>query len=107
MTGCTNPLLSESAEMILETASTDYANASSAHLFGQDVARHIHDARLAFAKSIGAKEEELIFTAGTKENALAVRAYAKANVRKGKHIVASSLQNKEFGRILSVLEQEG
>ncbi len=51
-----------------------YGNASSQHLIGQEAKRGLEENRHIIAKSIGAKDDEIIFTSsGTESNNLVLK----------------------------------
>jgi cysteine desulfurase len=70
-----------------------YGNPSSLNTAGHEARKALEEARSRIAKTIGAKNREIIFTAsGSESNNLAIIGAALAN--KGKHIVASNIEHK-------------
>ena len=60
--------------------SEKYGNASSQHLVGQEAKRSLEESRHIIAKSIGAKDNEIIFTSGgTESNNLVLKGLFFAN----------------------------
>jgi cysteine desulfurase len=84
-------------------------NASSTtHLFGRRAAEHIERARAEVAALIGAAPAEIIFTSGaTESDNLAVLGAARANMRRGRHVVSSRIEHKAVLDPLRRLEKEG
>ena len=71
-----------------------YGNASSTHHKGQEARRALEEARHRIAKSIGAKDKEIIFTSGgTESNNFAIKGIAWANKNKGSHIIATKIEH--------------
>jgi len=71
-----------------------YGNASSTHHKGQKAKRALEEARHTIAKSIKAKDKEIIFTSGgTESNNLALKGTALANKNKGNHIIISKIEH--------------
>jgi len=72
----------------------EYANPSSVYRFSQRVLKAVCDARSIVAQSIGAKEDEIIFTSGgTESNNLAIKGVAFCDKSKGKHIITSKIEH--------------
>ena len=73
------------------------ANPSSAHQMGSDAHRALEDARHVIAKSIGAKDEEIIFTSGgTESNNLAIKGlafYQKESGTGKNHIITTKIEH--------------
>lgn len=85
-----------------------YANASSSHHKGQEVKMALNEARRIIAKSIGAKDEEIIFTSGgTEANNLAIKGVAFANKDKGIHIITTKVEHKCVLNACRWLETQG
>ena len=94
-----------------------YGNASSTHECGVDAHRALLLAREAVAKSIRAKEEELIFTSGgTESNNMALKGLfwkAKDDYKKGKasvlknHIVTTKVEHACIMNTCEWLETQG
>ena len=88
--------------------SKNYGNPSSLHGFGRDARNAIEQARETIAKKLGAKFEEVIFTAsGTESDNLAIKGVAYANKKKGKHIITSSIEHSAVYNSCKKLESEG
>ena len=85
-----------------------YGNASSMHSMGQDARRALNDARHVIAKSIGAKDEEIIFTSGgTESNNLVVKGIAFANKEKGRHIITTRIEHDCILNSCKWIEKQG
>jgi len=73
----------------------DYGNASSQHGMGYNARKALEKARKIIAKSIGAKEYEIVFTSGgTESNNLALKGLYFANKESGKkHIITTKIEH--------------
>src|SRR5690348_9771909 len=70
------------------TASGDFGNPSSAHLYGRNAAQAVETARQQVAQLIHAKPQEIIWTSGaTEANNLAIKGAAHFYRKKGRHII--------------------
>ena len=82
-----NPVVVKSME---EVFLRTYGNPSSLHKLGEESLNSINIARKKFAKEIGAKSHEIVFTScGTESNNLAIQGLARANPTKRKIIISS------------------
>src|SRR3989344_8335773 len=80
-------------EALLPYFSEKYGNASSQHLVGQEAKRALEEARHTIARSINAKDDEIIFTSGgTESNNLALKGLFFANPNK-KHIITTKIEH--------------
>ena len=67
-----------------------YGNPSSPHSYGREGREAIENSRMEAARLLGAKKEEIFFTSGGTESInMAIK--GAAWVRKGKHIIISSI----------------
>jgi len=85
-----------------------YANPSSMHYFGAEVAEGIKEARKNVKEFLGANsEKEIIFTAGGSESAnMAIRGYLDANKSK-KHIITTKVEHPCVLNLFHYLEKKG
>jgi cysteine desulfurase len=93
---------------MLPYLSDKYGNPSSLHHKGQEAREGIENARAIIAKKINAQPEEIIFTSGgTESNNLAIKGVAKANKKKGNHIITSAIEHHCVLNSCKSLEKEG
>ncbi len=87
----------------------EYANASSLYNFGAKAKSAIEEARERVAEAIGAKVNEIYFTAGGSEaDNWAIKGYAHAMLKKGKnHIISTKFEHHAVLHTLNALEKEG
>jgi len=64
----TTPVMAESFEAVRKAMQEEWGNASSSHTPGQTARRMVDSARVAVAALIGARPEEIYFTAGATES---------------------------------------
>lgn len=95
-------------EAMAEALPAAFGNPLSPHGFGQKTDEVIEDSRSRAASLIGASPKEIIFTScGSESNNFAVRGLAKANEKKGKHIITSAIEHFSIMYPLRELEKEG
>lgn len=86
----------------------DFGNPSSIHGFGRTSHHHIMEARDVIAQSIGAKKEEIIFTAsGSEGDNMAIRQGVLLNREKGNHIITTQIEHPAVLNTMKDLEREG
>lgn len=98
----------EVVESMIKSLTEDYENPSAAHSMGMKIEKNIKNIRKNIAKTIGAKEKEIVFTSGGTEcNNMIIRSCANLNKHKGKHIISTSIEHPSVLNTLSDLESEG
>jgi cysteine desulfurase len=103
----TTPMREEVLEAMLPYLKDHYGNPSSIHAQGRSVRRAIEEAREMTALAIGAKPEEIFFTAGgTESNNLTLRGAAKKRGSAG-HIITSGIEHHAVFDVCRDLEAEG
>ena len=85
-----------------------YGNPSSLHAMGLAAEKEVRKARKAVAASLGAKEEEIVFTSGgTESDNTALFGIARARRREGKRIVTTKVEHPAVLEACKLLEQDG
>ena len=85
-----------------------YGNPSSVYEFSGISKKAVTDAREILARSIGAKTQEIYFTAGGSESDnWAIKAAAEALGKKGKHIITSKIEHHAVLHTCEYLEKQG
>lgn len=85
-----------------------YANPSSIYSFAEDSKKAIDETRSSIADFIGAKPEEIYFTAGGSESDnWALKAAAQAYALKGKHIITTTIEHHAVLHTCQALEKQG
>ena len=85
-----------------------YGNPLNLHDFGAKTLQEIEVSRSKVADLIGADPKEIIFTScGSESNNFAIRGIARANEKKGKHIISSAIEHFSVLYSLKELEKEG
>lgn len=98
----------EVVESMIKSLTEDYENPSAAHSMGMKIEKNIKNIRRNIAKTLGAKEKEIVFTSGGTEcNNMIIRSCANLNKHKGKHIISTSIEHPSVLNTLSDLENEG
>lgn len=85
-----------------------YANPSAIYSFAGKSMKGVDEARAQVAAVIGAKPNEIYFTAGGSEaDNWAIKAAAEANQEKGKHIITSTIEHHAVLHTCQYLEKQG
>jgi len=83
-------------------------NPSSLHYEGRLAKSAIEKSRAKIAEIVGAKPNEIIFTSGgTESDNLAILGIARANQKKGKHIIVSCIEHKAILNSCKKLASDG
>ncbi len=102
------PPAPEVMEAVRRCLEEHYASPSSLHEPGLRARRVLEQAREKVAELVGASAQEIVFTSsGTEANNLAVKGYALANRRRGRHIVVSAVEQYSVLHPLQSLAREG
>ncbi len=104
----TTPMHPRVIEKMMEVMSDNFGNPSSIHSFGREARHYIDLARETLAKSIGAKENEIIFTSGgTEADNMALFGVAESYQHKGKHIITTQIEHHAVLHACERLEKMG
>lgn len=98
----------EVVEAMLPYFTEHFGNASSVYGMGQETKAAITEARAKIAAALGAKENEIYFTAGGSESDnWALKAAAEAYKGKGKHIITTKIEHHAILHTCEYLEKQG
>ncbi len=98
----------EVVEAMLPYFTEYYGNPSSVYEFSGESKKAVADARKIIADSIGAKPQEIYFTAGGSESDnWALKAAAEAMEEKGRHIITSRIEHHAVLHTCQYLEKHG
>lgn len=98
----------EVVEAMLPYFTTFYGNPSSIYSFAGESKKAVTHAREIIADSLGAKSNEIYFTAGGSESDnWALKAAAEAYESKGKHIITSKIEHHAILHTCQALEKKG
>ncbi|MEH7250545.1 cysteine desulfurase family protein [Neobacillus niacini] len=104
----TTPMHPGVIEKMMEVMNHNFGNPSSIHSFGREARHYIDNARETLARSIGAKENEIIFTSGgTEADNMVLFGVAESNHKKGKHIITTSVEHHAVLHACQRLEKMG
>ncbi len=96
----------EVKNIMVEALTKDYGNPSSMHLKGVDAEKYVKESKSIFAKLLKVDEKEIFFTSGgTESNNLALIGVVKANKRKGKHLITTSVEHPSILNTMKYLEE--
>ena len=98
----------EVVDAMLPYFSEYYGNASTIYSLGAESKKAMDQARQTIADSLGAKPEEIYFTAGGSESDnWALKATAEAYASKGKHIITTKIEHHAILHTCEYLEKRG
>lgn len=104
----TTPMHPRVIEIMMEVMNKNFGNPSSIHSFGREARHYVDLARETLARSIGAKENEIIFTSGgTEADNMALFGAAESNQHKGKHIITTQVEHHAVLHACQRLEKMG
>lgn len=98
----------EVADIMSKILTEDYGNPSSMHHMGVVAESYVKEASSVIARTLKAREKEILFTSGgTESDNLALIGAAKANQRAGRHLITSSAEHPAILNTMAYLESEG
>ncbi len=98
----------EVVDAVLPYFTEKYGNPSSIYPLGQEASDAIRDARDIVSGALNCKPSELFFTSGGSEgDNWAIRGFAWANSKKGKHIITSTIEHHAVLHSCESLEKDG
>jgi cysteine desulfurase len=104
----TAPTHPEVVERMIPYMTELFGNPSSIHSFGRQARHAVDEARKVCANSIGAKQQEIIFTSGgTEADNLAIQGVVLANKERGKHIITTKIEHHAVLHTCQELEKAG
>jgi cysteine desulfurase len=104
----TTPVHPKVLEAMLPYFTVKFGNPSNLHDIGREAKNAVEDARTKTGALIGARPEEIFFTAsGAESNNFAIKGLAQANNQKGNHIIVSQLEHFSILHPAKTLEKAG
>ncbi len=104
----TTPMKEEVIAEVLRVMQENFGNPSSVHQFGRKAKEELMTARQAIARSIHAKEDEIIFTSGgTEGDNTAIIQTALLKQNQGKHIITTKIEHPAVLEPMKYLESLG
>lgn len=98
----------EVVDAMLPYFTENYGNPSTIYGLGSTAKKAVNQARRTIAEAIGAKQEEIYFTAGGSEaDNWALKATAEAYGSKGKHIITTKIEHHALLHTCEYLEKQG
>ncbi len=98
----------EVVQAMLPYFTENYGNPSTIYSLGSASKKAVNEARRTIAGAIGAKQEEIYFTAGGSEaDNWALKATAEAYEGKGKHIITTKIEHHAILHTCEYLEKRG
>jgi len=104
----TTPVHPKVVEAMLPYLKEQFGNPLSLHSFGEGPREAVEEARAKVADLIGARPNEIYFTAsGSEANNMAVKGIALMNRQKGQHMVVSAIEHQSVLNATQTLEKLG
>ena len=104
----TTPVQPAIVQYIEEILAKNFGNPSSLYDLGIAAEKIVKESRRTIAKSLGAREGEIIFTScGSESNNLALRGFAEAYQSRGKHLICSAVEHPSVLRTMEYLAGQG
>ncbi|MBN1166441.1 MAG: cysteine desulfurase NifS [Methanospirillaceae archaeon] len=104
----TTPVREEVAEAMRPYFSSRFGNPSSIYRIACESRDVIESSRETVAKAIGADADEIFFTSGgTESDNWALQGVARANAKKGSHIITSAIEHHAILHTARYLEKQG
>lgn len=98
----------EVAALMNRIMCSDYGNPSSLHLKGMQAEQYIRYAREVLAANMKISEKEILFTSGgTESDNIAILGTAKANCRRGKHMITTAIEHPAILQTMKYMEEMG
>lgn len=98
----------EVVELMDQIYLTEYGNPSSLHHKGVEAEKRIREAKETFARILQCPPENIYFTScGTESDNLAIIGCARANERKGKHLITTGIEHPAVLESMKYLETQG
>ena len=106
--GAATPVRPGVVEAMLPYLKEQFGNPLSLHRYGDGPRQAVEDAREKIAQLIGARGNEIYFTAsGSEANNMAVKGVALMNEKKGKHLVVSAVEHLSVINAAQTMEKMG
>ena len=104
----TTRVFPEVAELMTKIMCEDYGNPSSLHVKGMQAEQYLRGARETFARILKVNEKEIFFTSGgTESDNMALIGCARANARRGKHLITTQIEHPAVLNTMRYLESVG
>lgn len=104
----TTPMLPEVIDVITDTMQNVFGNASAVNSFGREARSILDQSRHTIARSINAKDNEIIFTSGgTESDNTAIIQTAMKRKNEGRHIITTMIEHEAVLKPMQYLEENG
>jgi cysteine desulfurase len=104
----TTPLAPEVLEEMMPFLTGQFGNASTLYQLGVDARYAVEKARRRVARTIGARDDEILFTAGgTESDNLAIQGVLSAHGERGDHVISCGTEHSAVRNTLLHLEAAG
>lgn len=98
----------EVVELMTKIMCEDYGNPSSLHMKGVQAEQYLRYAKETFARILKVQEKEIFFTSGgTESDNMALIGCARANDRRGNHLITTQIEHPAVLNTMRYLESMG
>ncbi len=99
---------SEEAKKAALLAMENFGNPSSLHRLGMDAEKILKNTRDAISQKLSVDAKNIFFTSGgTESNNTAILGYARANKKRGNHLITTAIEHPSVLEPFKILEKEG
>ena len=104
----TTRVFPEVAELMTKIMCDDYGNPSSLHMKGVQAEQYLRAAKETFVRILKVDEKEIYFTSGgTESDNMALIGCARANARRGRHLITTQIEHPAVLNTMRYLESAG
>lgn len=104
----TTPVLPEVVEEMMPYFTEGWGNPSSLYKIGEDAKASLTSSRKRVADILGCHPDEIYFTScGSESDSWAIKGYALANMKKGRHIITTKFEHHAVLNSMKQLEKLG
>ena len=104
----TTPVSEAALKAMLPCLTQTWGNPSSLYSQGREAAKIVSDARERIAAHLACKPNEVFFTAsGSEADNWAIKGAARANIKKGRHLITTKIEHHAVLHAFASLEKEG
>lgn len=98
----------EAAKLAYDISTGDFGNPSSMHMKGVEAEKYLREAKETIATILKVNSEDIYFTSGaTESDNTAIFGVAKANERRGKHLITTCFEHPAVLAAFENLEKQG
>lgn len=98
----------EVTDLVVKIMKEEYGNSSSVHHMGTVAGNRVSEAREIIASTLKVDPSEIVFTSGgTESDNMSILGVARANARRGRHIITTRIEHAAVSEACAALAAEG